>query len=191
MSAAKDNKKRMILPMRRSEEFRDKLKRMTPEEYEAWAERQRNSPLRLPDSKEHLSQLRQFHAAWRRRGRIPAEVAGVCEDVALEDHEAWTERIMAMPAGRGLRIVDTEEGPLPLLPGTMFLTDAEERTPGAEVSECDKEVAAWLEGELAHAAPFLNSKIGPGFPEVNDERPAFEVIEGGAPEDEEPDTDGA
>ena len=73
MSAAKDNKKRMILPMRRSEEFRDKLKRMTPEEYEAWAERQRNSPLRLPDSKEHLSQLRQFRAAWRRRGRIPAD----------------------------------------------------------------------------------------------------------------------
>ena len=48
------------------------------------------------------------------------------EDVALEDHEAWTERVMAMPAGRGLRIIDTEEGPLPLLPGTMFLTDAEE-----------------------------------------------------------------
>ena len=117
--------------------------------------------------------------------------AGVCEDVALEDHEAWTERIMAMPAGRGLRIVDTEEGPLPLLPGTMFLTDAEERTPGPEVSEGDKEVAAWLEGELAHAAPFLNSKIGPGFPEVQDEQPAFEVIEGGEPEDEEPDTDGA
>ena len=49
--------------MRRSEEFRDKLKRMTPEEYEAWAEQRRNSPLRLPDSKEHLSQLRQFRAA--------------------------------------------------------------------------------------------------------------------------------
>ena len=111
--------------------------------------------------------------------------------MALEDHEAWTERIMAMPAGRGLRIVDTEEGPLPLLPGTMFLTDAEERTPGLEVSECDKEVAAWAEGRAADVAPFLNNEIGASFPEVQDERPAFEVIEGGAPEDEEPDTDGA
>ena len=118
--------------------------------------------------------------------------AGAGEDVALEDHEAWTERIMAMPAGRGLRIVDTEEGPLPLLPGTMFLTDAEERTPGPEVSECDKEVAEWLKAELAHAAPDnINGEIGPGFPEVQDEQPASEVIEGGEPGDEEPDTDGA
>ena len=108
--------------------------------------------------------------------------------MALEDHEAWTERIMAMPAGRGLRIVDTEEGPLPLLPGTMFLTDAEERTAGPEVSEGDKEVAAWAEAELGLVAPFLNSEIGPGFPEVQDEQPAFEVIEGGEPEGEEPDT---
>ena len=124
-------------------------------------------------------------------GAYLAGQAGAGEDVALEDHEAWTERIMAMPAGRGLRIVDTEEGPLPLLPGTMFLTDAEERTPGPEVSECDKEVAAWAEAELAHVAPYLNSEIGPSFPEVQNERPAFEVIEGGEPEGEEPDTDGA
>ena len=45
-----------------------------------------------------------------------------------------------------------------------------------------------MEGELGVAAPFLNSEIGPSFPEVQDERPAFEVIEGGEPEGEEPDT---
>ena len=55
----------------------------------------------------------------------------------------------------------------------MFLTDAEERTPGLEVSECDKELAAWAEGELGVAAPFLNNEIGASFPEV---------IEGGEPE---------
>ena len=115
-------------------------------------------------------------------GAYLAGEAGAGEDVALEDHEAWTERIMTMPAGRGLRIVDTEEGPMPLLPGTMFLTDAEERTPGPEVSEGNKEVAAWLEAELAHAAPDnINSELGPCFPEVND-------FEGGEPEGEEPDT---
>ena len=54
----------------------------------------------------------------------PADKPCAGEDVALEDHEAWTERIMGKPAGRGLRIVDTEEGPLPLPPGTMYLTDA-------------------------------------------------------------------
>ena len=135
---------------------------------------------------------RQINPGWRgeagnhhwmtfRAGYLAGQ-AGAGEDVALEDHEAWTERIMAMPAGHGLRIVDTEEGPMPLLPGTMYLTDAEERTAGPEVSEGDKEVAAWLEGELAHAAPDnINSELGPCFPEVND-------FEGGEPEGEEPDT---
>ena len=103
------------------------------------------------------------------------------EDVALEDHEAWTERVMAMPAGRGLRIIDTEEGPLPLLPGTMFLTDAEELPPGLEISESDKEVAAWAKAEVELAAPFLNTGFGASFPEVQNEPPAFEVIEGGEP----------
>ena len=60
--------------------------------------------------------------------------------------------------------------------------DAGERTPGPEVSEGNKEVAAWLEAELAAAAPDnINSELGPCFPEVND-------FEGGEPEGEEPDT---
>ena len=106
------------------------------------------------------------------RAAYLAGQAGAGEDVALEDHEAWTERIMALPDGERPRIVDTEEGPMPLLPGTMFLTDAGERTPGPEVSEGNKEVAAWLEAELAAAAPDnINSEIGPCFPEVHDEEP--------------------
>ena len=125
---------------------------------------------------------RQINLGWRgeagnhhwmtfRAGYLAGQ-AGACEDVALEDHEAWTERIMGKPAGHGLRIVDTEEGPLPLPPGTMYLTDAGERTPGPEVSEGDKEVAAWLKAELAHAAPDnINGEIAPGFPEVHDEEP--------------------
>ena len=42
--------------------------------------------------------------------------AGVGEDVALEDHEAWTERVMALPDGERPRILDTEEGPPPERP---------------------------------------------------------------------------
>ena len=67
---------------------------------------------------------------------------------------------------------------MPLLPGTMYLTDAEERTAGPEVSEGDKEVAAWLKAELADTAPFLNSEIGPGFPEVHDEEPDTDGTDG-------------
>ena len=60
---------------------------------------------------------------WRlfRAGYLAGQ-AGAGEDVALEDHEAWTERVMALPDGERPRILNTEEGPMPVLPGTIFLT---------------------------------------------------------------------
>ena len=69
---------------------------------------------------------RQINLGWRgeagnchwmtfRAGYLAGQV-GVCEDVALEDHEAWTERVMALPDGERPRILDTEEGPPPERP---------------------------------------------------------------------------
>ena len=125
------------------------------------------------DAARRHEHLRRAYAVWLRlvSGHLPADSSwrggpasehwrqfrtgylaclnGDGEDVALEDHAAWTERVMAMPAGRGLHISDTEEGPLPLLPGTMFITDA--------------------------------MALAPCFLEVENESPAFEVIEGGKP----------
>ena len=60
--------------------------------------------------------------------------AGAGEDVALEDHEAWTERVMALPDGERPRILNTEEGPMPVLPGTIFLTGG-----GGEKPDTDRE----------------------------------------------------
>ena len=83
---------------------------------------------------------------WRlfRAGYLAGQ-AGAGEDVALEDHEAWTERVMALPGGERPRILDTEEGPMPVLPGTIFLTwpgspevnDFEGGEPGGEEPDTD------------------------------------------------------
>ena len=56
-----------------------------------------------------------WHWMTFRAGYLAGE-SGVGEDVALEDHEAWTERVMALPDGERPRILDTEEGPPPERP---------------------------------------------------------------------------
>ena len=91
--------------------------------------------------------------------------AGAGEDVALEDHEAWTERIRPCLPNAASASSTRRKGRFSCC--RDHVPDGRRgATPGPEVSEGNKGVAAWLEGELAHVAPFLNSELGPCFPEL-------------------------